>query len=181
MSKEIQPAVQLPEYSEHVLTSIDRQLLRQAMTGERSPKALCRAVNNLKSPEWCAIRLDEILEENNWLSVAQEKLLFIQSMRDLVEVARVRFMANEKGSGKVVTDLMNLLGRKIDEANIDIAQVEYKLNHGAAQTMVEVLNLLAERVADNPSLQGLVPKEVIQGAFSEELPVVVENVKQRAL
>lgn len=180
MSGEIQAAPQVQmQFSDHVLTAMDRQLLRQAMTSDRSPKALATSINNLKSPEWCALRLDEILEENNWMALVQEKRLLLYSLREIAEIARGRYLANEKGSGKMVIDTLNLLGRRVDEVNIDIADVEYKMNHGAAQTMIEVLNLLAEHVTK--TLEGSIPREQLQGAFAEALPVVVEEVNQRAV
>lgn len=180
MSGEIQ-TYQKPEehFSDHVLTAIDRQLLRQAMTSERSPKALAASINNLKGPEWCALRLDEILEENNWLALVQEKRLLLYSLREIAEIARGRYLANEKGSGKMVIDTLNLLGRRVDEVNIEVSDVEYKMNRGAAETMIDVLNMLADEVSDR--LGESVAREALQGAFAEALPVVVEEVNKRAL
>lgn len=180
MSGEIQPVPQVQmQFSDQALTAVDRKLLQQAMTSDRSPKALAASINNLRSPEWCALRLDEILEENNWLALVQEKRLLLYSLREIAEIARGRYLANEKGSGKMVIDTLNLLGRRVDEVNIDVDNVEYKMNHGAAQTMIEVLNLLAEHVTKR--LEGSVPREELQGAFAESLPVVVEEINNRAL
>ncbi len=151
-------------------SSIDKKILKTAMGGQRSGKALSEAVNALLSPEEAAYRLREMLDEDDVLSAQQDKRLLIMETRDLYQRISTAWDDGDAKPADVINAL-KLIADRLDKAELNANEVMNRLSRDQADLFIgaltavstKAMELLAARGKDIPELQAVMVEAVRPG------------------
>lgn len=113
--------------------SVDQQLIRAAASDKRSPKELSAAVGKQLSPERARMRLEELLDESDYLTYIQERRLLVLNMRELLDTtAKDALKGGDSNARRMYLDTLKAIADRLDKTQINIDDVSDKIEeaHG---------------------------------------------------
>ena len=113
--------------------SVDQQLIRAAASDKRSPRELSAAVGGQLSPERARMRLEELLDDSDYLTYVRERRLLILNMRELLDTtAKDALKGNDSNARRMYLDTLKAIADRLDKTQINLDDVSEKIEeaHG---------------------------------------------------
>ena len=114
--------------------SVDQQLIRAAASDKRSPRELSAAVGRQLSPERARMRLEELLDDSDYLTYVKERRLLILNLRELLDTTAKETLKTgaDNNSRRIYLDTLKAIADRLDKTQINLDDVSDKIEeaHG---------------------------------------------------
>jgi len=159
--------------------SVDQQLIRAAASDKRSPRELSAAVGGQLSPERARMRLEELLDDSDYLTYVRERRLLILNMRELLDTtAKDALKGNDSNARRMYLDTLKAIADRLDKTQINLDDVSTKLSSAFAQVMAEAIGNAFDAIPKALQTRGMVlDMEELEGVFESVLPLAIERVE----
>jgi len=160
--------------------SVDQQLIRAAASDKRSPRELSAAVGRQLSPERARMRLEELLDDSDYLTYVQERRLLILNLRELLDTTAKETLKTgaDNNSRRIYLDTLKAIADRLDKTQINVEDVSTKLSSAFAQVMAEAIGNAFDAVPKALQTRGMVlDMEELEGVFESVLPLAIERVE----
>ena len=159
--------------------SVDQQLIRAAASDKRSPRELSNAVGKQLSPERARMRLEELLDDSDYLTYIQERRLLILNLRELLDTtSKHALKGNDSDARRMYLDTLKAIADRLDKTQINVDDVSTKLSSAFAQVMAEAIGNAFDAIPKALQTRGMVlDMEELEGVFESVLPLAIERVE----
>lgn len=128
------------------LGNIDRILLRGA-AAHKSPTEIAKLTNGVLKPAEVAVRVQEILDDRDWLSEAQTKALLVDDLMQLKDVLVEKAVTFKNlDAAKPLISVLTQLDRTLTAEKFDLNKAMNEISRAHAFLLLQAMDLAFEKL-----------------------------------
>jgi hypothetical protein len=162
------------------LGALDKLLMRGA-AANKSGRELSALTNGIISPAAAMARVDEIVEERNWLSEARREMLLLDEFYALKDKLLTTFeLTKDLDYAKVLRQVLGDIGNRLDKRQKALDVDLNSLYGNQARLMAEAIELTFQKAfaslqAANPAIDNQTVRLALETALPQAVAIISER------
>ena len=162
--------------------SVDQQLIRAAASDKRSPRELSAAVGGQLSPERARMRLEELLDDSDYLTYVRERRLLILNMRELLDTtAKDALKGNDSNARRMYLDTLKAIADRLDKTQLNVDAVTDKINTAQARVLADMAWVAIQHLRSELKDRYGTDDDEIDALLAEGLELGQKSVESKVL
>jgi hypothetical protein len=162
------------------LGNIDRILLRGA-AAHKSPTEIAKLTNGVLKPAEVAVRVQEILDDRDWLTEAQTKALLVDDLMSLKDVLVEKAVTFKNlNAAKPLISVLTQLDRTLTAEKFDLNKAMNEISRAHAFLLLRANELSMEKLClDIEAAHPEISRAELTALRNNSLPLSIREIESR--